>query len=325
MSLFVLHANAWAGYLVCHLFPQAAVIPWRADLAAEDVADSMGRHASGTSADAALLFHVDLSDTRRTPRERPQLMGWLRSRGIAGLNAGCDDLSRRRLQQRLRALSLNTVAIDPRPADDTRVIVKTDPNHGGEAELRLSPQERAMLGVSFEGAWFAHSREYRVLPLRDVPPEVLAHPDYAVERYVDDGSGVFFRVYVSGTAVLVVKAHCDQQIKAVRGDARDENWGFRLDELDDLADAAIPSKLARAIRTFVLAEDLHFGSIDIVPDERGEPHVVDLNTTPWGGKVPIDEEIAEFLREGFVQGAELRSERMRRGLPPCAAPHTSKE
>jgi hypothetical protein len=320
MCLHVLHANGWTGYLICQLFPQAEVVPWRIDLTAGDVVDRLSRPAMTPAAGAALLFHIDLSDTRRTPRERQWLLQWLRTRQIAALNAGCDDLSRRRLQTRLRELALNSVAIGARPDPAERVIVKTDPNHGGESEMRLSYAQRATLGIAFEGAPFVAGRQYRVLPLRGVPPGVLAHPDYAVERFVENASGLFFRAYVSGTAVVVVKAYCTAEIKAISGDARDENWAFLLDELDHPTPAEIPVKVARTIRAFALAEDLHFGSIDVVQDEHGEPYVVDLNTTPWGGKAPVDAEIAAFLRDGFMQGIQRRHERARDVLSPRVDP-----
>lgn len=319
LDLLVLHANAWSGYLITKLFPGAGVMAWRADIRGDEVAERVSSHPAG-AASPALLFHVDLSDTRRTPHGRRQLTQWLRSRKVPALNADCADLSRRRLQARLREHGLNSTTLDSHVDPDARVIVKTDPNHGGAAELRLSPAERAELGVTFEGGWFRQARDYRVLRRRDVPAEILAHPDYVVERYVDDGTGRFYRVYVSGTAVLVVKAHSARLIKAVRGDARDENWGFELDELEQVPETALAQKVARTIRTFVLCEDLHFGSIDIVMDEDGEPHVVDLNTTPWGGKLPVDAEILEFLRDGFAKGVELRRSRLQDVAVPAPEP-----
>lgn len=305
-QLFVLHANAWSGYLASHLFPRASVLPWRADLTADESINALARLAAESSSEAALLFHIDLSDTRNTPRDRPALLHGLRSRNITALNAGCCDLSRRRLQARLRELALNTVSIDQHTAEDTPVIIKTDPNHGGAPELRLSAWERAALGITFEGAWLGSARAYRVLPLRNVPAEVLTHADYAVERYVENASGMFYRAYVSGTAVLVVKAHCVHQIKVICGDPRDENWALHIDELAHLSVEAIPAKVAQAIAALAMGEGLHFGAIDLVEDDRGEPFIIDLNTTPWAGKRPIDHEIAEFLREGFLEGAKLR-------------------
>lgn len=304
--LCVLHANPWSGYLAAHLFPNAPVLAWRPGMAGTEVAGWLGALGADTGREAALLFHVDLSDTRRTPQGRAALLDWLQARGIACLNAGCEDLSRRRLQARLRALSLNSVGLTADAAARTRVIVKTNPNHGGEAEMRLAQHERDLLGIGFRGAPFVAGRQYKVMPLQEVPAAVAANPDYVIERFVGNRADLFFRAYVSGTAVVVVKAHCASEVKAISGDPRDENWAFHAEDLQAPGDAAIAGKVRQAIHTIVRAEDLHFASLDIVQDDDGEPHVVDLNTTPWGGKAPLDPQIAGLLREGFLQGIERR-------------------
>ena len=292
MKLAVLHYPSYENFLVQRLFPTSQKIR----LAFGDSADQIFNAIDIRT--THFLFHIDLSNSCTIPTEREVLQDKLYTAGIIPLNAVYCNLSKKVLQTRLRELGLPTVAPIELSDEEHLVIVKTDANYGAESEMRLDGKDAIYLNVKKPTSMKLSSRSYRVVKIQDVPRDVLIDPAVTIERYIHNPYDQFYRIYVSGKAIIAVKAHCPGSIKKLNGDPRDVNCFACRDKLKALGNVdGYPSRLAEVLDVFLRNVPLEYGSLDIVFDD--DFFIVDVNTTPWGGEYGVQKEISAFLRAGI--------------------------
>lgn len=301
-SLSVYVYRSWDGFLAQRLFPDAHLVSW-------EPADTATRVIKGLSRNTRIFFfHLDFSDSRRVPLDRSELLSRLSDMNVAVWNGYYSNLSRRALQSTLRQLGLPAAAAGAAGSPEEILIVKTDPNYGGQAEARLSQSERDRLGMEFKAKTMVGPWSYRILARAELAPELWFDSDVVIERYVSNSEGSFYRAYVSGEVVILVKAFSDSEIKKVNGDERDINCCFTRSELVGPVDEAIatvfPSCLRNVISRFISSVSLKYCAIDIVHDYT-EYYIVDVNTTPWAGGREFPEEITSALRVGLLSASGL--------------------
>lgn len=303
MNAYIAQWLTPTGYLIHALMPQAICH----ELKIGDSASALVR--SLPSAVRLLVFHVNLSWSRRFLLERRRAIAELSQRGTQVWNLNCDDIRKRTLHRRLRAAGLPSARANQRGDGDELVIVKTNENYGAESERAISQSARRQLGIAEPSAQILDALDYRVMPRRDVPPAWWSDRQLAMERYVTNERNVVFRVYLCGERVVVTKAFNTALIKKMTAGIQ------RLNYLCDTRSSSWPDSVPREMRHLVLsaraAMRLDFGTIDVVQDNRGACYVVDVNTTPyWGAESQSD--IIEHLRGAI--GAVLESQSLARPL-----------
>jgi len=289
--------QAFEHYLAMKLLPAATFLHAAIDDSALAVLARMPRECR------AFLFQVNLSCTARFPPERGALVEALAARGIRILNGSLTDVRKTALRRLLRAAGLPSLAAARNGDQDETLMVKTDFNYGGFGERLLSPAERRVLGLSADEIGLRDWSDYRVLPRRDMPDEWWLDASLVVERFVENPQGEFFRVYVAGDSVMVVKAYTACAIKKVTGGQRDENVLFSRRRLPNLgANDVLSDELLSTLHRFLARVDLDFGSLDVVHD--GERcFIVDLNLTPHGARGVLRPEVEAHLRQGMAASA----------------------
>jgi hypothetical protein len=182
------------------------------------------------------------------------------------------------------------------------MVVKTSYNYHGVRERELTAGQRGLLG--YESPHDLPSRaeaDYRVMRRREIPVAIWTSPHWAVERYVGNAAHLFHRVYLAGDALVVSRVVDPSMFKKMPIGIARENFYLRLAETDRLS--AAPAEIGRVASMsarIARAAQLDYGALDIVGDDDGGFHLIDINTTPsWhdGGHPDMLEYLAAGLTE----------------------------
>jgi hypothetical protein len=276
------------GFLCHELFPSAHLLHASPVDTTERV---LARLPDGTR---RFLFHVNLTMTARFPRDRARLVVALVRRGIEPLNHRVVDVSKRGLQSVLARLGLPTTAAQQRGDPREWVIVKTNYNAGGRQERKLRRGRRVRLGIAPASRIITRSRGYRVLRREDVPGAWWDDRSLFVERYVSNAEGRYFRAYVLHDRIVVSAITSARRVKKADPGLPRENHLF----LRGSACAAVPDALRLLVERFIAEVSLDYGTLDVVADDRGAFHLVDVNTTPYWGRREQQSALIDHLRIG---------------------------
>ncbi len=238
---------------------------------------------------------LNLTEPRRLlPLDSP-LRQALARRGIRLLNGGLESHAKRDLHALLRSLGLPCSAAPPAGPPEELLIVKANQNSGALVERGLAPAERGRLGLDAVPDHVPHYATYPVLPRHAVPAAWFADPFLAVERFLRGFPSASYRYFVAGRHVMIhVRA---SEARVIRGDnstlthraalvRRGAGWAGELPP-----DAHLPQVLEVGWQV-ARAAGLELGALDVVVDETGQAHVLDINSTP-------------YLQPGVDFGAEL--------------------
>lgn len=290
--------SAWEGFLASQLFPKCSRVgidpfsdrEWDKCVAALDATD-------------AVLFQINLAQTKLAPPFRQRLHALLGERRICALNADVTDLRKRVLQGSLRRYGLRSTLAKLHGAPDELLIVKTDLNHGGLHERKVDPSRLRSLGLDLPPSLEIDAKSYPLLMRKDIPDDWYRDGGLIFERYIGNTRERFHRAYVCGEHVIVCQAHAAGHIKKLQHDSRDINYFFFRDEfaggripLD--CDGLEPLDTLSQLGAFLEIMAVDYAAIDIVNDGTAA-YIVDINTTPWAGESLPDEDAAQFLRLGI--------------------------
>lgn len=244
-----------------------------------------------------LILNLDLTDCRAVFSNQDELLEIARSNGVLLFNQNWLDLDKVRLQEVIQDAGLPSVAPTNETPQNALVIVKTRQNYGGEPERLLQPNDAVHSLVMDKK--IENSRSYFVTTWRDVQKSGFDNGRFCVELFKDNPEGLFFRVYVAGLAVLVVRAYSNEQIKKITDDPRDENCFSDRQSLDLLAaNPKFGPKLALVIEALLEHRPVDFCSLDVMTDGR-DCYLVDFNTTPWCGDEGLPVPVRDFLKAGL--------------------------
>jgi hypothetical protein len=312
-AIYVYEWNAWEYFLLPAALPGARRIPAHPGENYTDVAARV-QGDGGT-----FIFHLNLTETSRIPAGRVELCEHLRARGARVLNGRVTDISKRALQDTCRRAGLRTVAAARAGAPDDTLIVKSNLNYGGLGESWLTADDRLKVGLKDAPRWpdyDAGSSEgergredvlevpsYRILPRCEVGPDVWDSADLVVENYVGNSRDLFYRVHLLGGHVVISRVFDAAPIKKFPPGIQRDDWHFVIPKsafVKGVAGLPAPTDLVEDVLVLCRSMGLDFGALDVVQDDAGAFYIVDVNSTPWWGKVEAeDEAMIRFLGSGL--------------------------
>ncbi len=288
-------------YLMSVLAPGMRVIDVKP---AESARSALERILDAASPPRLVIVHIDASMPAQFVRPLDELNQCLLDRGIEVWNCSVGDIRKTAVQAHNEGLGLpSTRASRDGPLEEL-LIVKTNLNSRGCPEWSLSPETRQALGWPPPKESPLHwTSEYLVMPRGRIPANWWLDDQAAIERYVDNRYGLFYRTYFCGEAVVLCEGTANTTVRRMR-DA-DNRYDFLLSRDLAIDEAAVSSLETPAADVFcaavVYAETLglDYGSIDFVVDDGGVPYVIDVNLTPYWGSSPGDGDMLRHLRQGF--------------------------
>jgi hypothetical protein len=278
-GIVVYEHKAWLGYLVSAILPEATAITAEIGEHATDVLSRLPGRSD------VFLFHLDLTMTARLPLDRADLLARLRERSISVRNAQVVDISKRSLQVLCLAAGLNSMAATVEGDPNELLIVKTNYNFHGTRENELGAERLRLLGYAAPAGIPAAGRaEYRILPRAHVPPAAWSSHHWAVERYVANRAHLFYRAYVAGDALAVSRVHDPALFKKMpEGITRESHLTTRSAARGAPLERSDFHRVAALCAAVADAAHLDYGALDIVADDDGALHTIDMNTTPYWG------------------------------------------
>ncbi len=293
-------------YLVNGLFP-----------AAQQISLSVGQDAEAVIAQLKpetrwFAWHTFLTYKSGVPRSRDALTDGLQQRGILTINAGVTDVSKRHLQSVLAQLYLPTTIAAPEGDPDEMLFFKSNHNFGGHSERHLPEEVREFFGVALPHPSAPQFNGYRAAKRMDISPKAFEIDDVFIERFVGNTSEVFYRAFVTFDAVVLSRLVCKDVIKkALHADARDDYFLSFSDAGNAFSSA--PDETAKKImidlHRFCVAFKFEMGAVDVLLDDHGTPHIIDVNPTSYGGGNCERPGFLEHLGKG-LRGHSERSMRM---------------
>jgi len=235
-------------------------------------------------------FHINLTDSSACPRDRVGLVAALRSRGIRTLNADVLDISKRFVQTACQRAGLRTTKAS-RSGDAAEVlIVKTNRNYGGIPEARLAGAEIDTLMIAAHPIHKQADHGYLVAPRGDLPATAWEDPSLVVERYIENRSQLFYRIYILCDRFAISEGRECARVKTIGRADRQRLLLCSVDAAGHI-DAAAPPDLEPAVEAvlgFVSATGMDFGCLDLMRDDGGRFYIVDMNTTAsWGAEKEV--------------------------------------
>jgi hypothetical protein len=285
-------------FMLPAIIPGATFIEARVDDQLEDLLCRIPPDA------ASFHFHLNCTVTGRFPASRAKLVDALHARGIAVVNGALTDISKRTVQRRCAELGLNTTAAIRNGDPDEPVIVKTDLNFGGDSEWALTSDDRVALGVGEGSQMIWKSDHYRVIPRREAEDAWWDDPTLAIERYIDNRDNRWYRAAVFFSRAVLREMVNKNQIKKVAQSVISRVWNLSIPDAEaSSATGSYPRELVRDLALFAREFGIDYGAVDFVVNDAGEPHIIDVNSTPaYYGLAP---EMIEFLRGTLVTSSPV--------------------
>lgn len=275
----------WRGFLLPVVVPDTARMNVVVGESKDEILERIPANFTGTFA-----FHINLTDASRCPQDRARLVVDLHSRGIRTLNAAVVDISKRSVQAACRRAGLRTTTAQCEGDASEVLIVKTNRNYGGVPEARLSSDDLDTLGTPVQAICKQSDHGYLVAPRGDLPAAAWEDENLVVERYIENESQLFYRVYILCDRFALSEGRERARIKTIGRSDRQRLLLFSVDATGHV-DAAIPPDLEPAVDAvlrFVSVTGMDFGCIDVLRDDSDHFYIVDMNTTAtWGAETEV--------------------------------------
>ena len=301
----VLEWQAWEGFLLRHILGDDAVRietdPFREfpPVEFDRLCDSF----------TTVCFQINLSVRHRLPMRIRDLTNRFVKRGVYVVNGFIQDIRKSTLHSHLEVIGLSSLKATPSGSADEVLFVKTNLNYGGELERWVPAEDIAAGGLEHMVSNDIGAYQYQTVARGMIEEGIWTDPSIVVEKYVTNDENSFYRVYFSGTQIIIVKAFAPRIIKKLSGDSRDTNFVTDLESLKAGTDDLLLSETLRHdVATFVEHTPVEFGCIDIVHDGRDHHYIIDLNLTPYAGTRTHDPFLTNFLRMGILDPTRRKAE-----------------
>jgi hypothetical protein len=294
----VCECNAWDNFMIRALCPDAIRVPITPGEPAARVLAAITRSAR------VVLMHIDASCTDGFLEREASLFDRLAERGVVTLNTQATDVRKRTLHERCAAHGLRSAAASRDGPADERVIIKTNLNSAGVPERRL-----AALGGAVSDRFARELNHdirdpegYRICRRADVSDAAWLDPTLAIERYIENAQGTFYRIFAVGPATVVAQIWTDLEIKKLLSRAhRREYFFFWTVAGEHIALGDVTEEAVRAVhvaRRAATAMQTEFHGTDCVMDADGSIVPIDVNKTPYWGNA-VRPGLLEHLRLGL--------------------------
>jgi hypothetical protein len=272
--------SRWQGFLLPVVIPSTSRLAVVVGESKDEIIQRIPKDFTG-----AFAFHINLTDSSRCPHGRAELVADLRARGIRTLNDKVVNISKRFVQAACQRAGLRTTTAHRQGDASEVLIVKTNRNYGGVPEARLSGEDLAALNTSAHTIYKQPDHGYLVGPRRDLPAAAWNDPNLIVERYIENRSRLFYRIYILCDRFALSEGREYASVKTIGRSDRQRLLLFSVDEVGNI-DAAVPADLQPAIDaalSFVNLTGMDFGCLDMMRDDSDCFYIVDMNTTAtWG-------------------------------------------
>lgn len=298
--MFVVYEwHAWWQFKIVRALPEAVRLTAHPGEHADEV---LARCPPGA---LAFAFHINATFSAEFPHGRDQLIAGLRDRGVVPINAAVTDISKQWVQAQCAASGL-PVAAAAREGDlDERLIVKTNHNYGGRSERLLTPELLVSLRIPRPSGEVTSTREYPVVPRRDIPDDWWTDPGLAIERYIQNRRHRIYRVNVAGRRFDILRLVNTNVVKKV-GDSVEKVTVFcGREQLERGAVPGVDAEVGVTCIRFLDRAGLDFGSLDVITDDDGRAYIVDVNPTPYGSTNPLRRLVN--VRRGLLELINERS------------------
>lgn len=287
-------------YLANQIFPKAQQIPLGVGLDVSLIASQLSSNVDW------FVWHTLPTYKGMFPRTRDMLSKLLRERSVVSINEKVVDISKRNLQSVLAKSQLATTEASADGDADEELFLKSNLNYGGRAE-RVMPQEvRDYFGVALPHRSVPAYSDYKVVRRKDISPKAFQIADIFIERFIRNPDDILFRAFVTFDSVVLSKIVGGGVIKKTRFAVDREDQFLKLSDSTDgfqsASDAMTKSVMIELAR-FCPAFGLDLGAVDILPDEEGTPHIIDVNPTAWAGDNVGRAGLLDHLREGLLSRA----------------------
>ena len=292
-SLCIYEWKSWHDFLLPMIFPEATRLQARPGETSSDVLERLPSHIR------TFLFHVNLTDTRRSPLRRSAFSRALRARGIRILNEHVTDISKHRVQDVCAEAGLNTTRATRAGDPHERLIVKTNANYAGEKEQFLTPDLRRTLGLAPRNRWIRRHDEYLIQRRSEVNDAHWRSRQLIVERFIENRRHVFYRVHKVGDRMIVSRMVNSAGIKKMLHHIPRTNWNLHLPSLEPVeGPRPAPVHVIQAAARFCSVFRVDAGSIDVLEDNQAECYVIDVNASPFWAETRYDH-MLRFLAGGL--------------------------
>jgi hypothetical protein len=292
-TIGVYSVNTLEGYLISAMDIHVVAIPALVEDSADLIYGALQKYSNN------LLFHLCLSSTAHFPKRRREVVNQLRRRSVRILNGNAVDITKNAVQACNVTLCLPATKTNRTGNPRDILIVKTNANCGGLAELRLSGSYCAKEDLLPPHPLVSSPAAYWVLRRSDVPDSFWVHSSLIIERFVANKYNMFFRAYVCGKTSVFSQLISNQLIKRPDIGTPRENAIFMNGHQIAGAWHSVPVDLKHNVWRFCSAMGIEFGTVDAVMDDHGTYYIVDANTTPfWGDEYQPG--ILGYLTEGLI-------------------------
>lgn len=289
--------KAWDRYLIQALLKDADHI----ELGVHDGPSEWERAL--VSSPTTVLLHINLSYCGLVPLRRAEMLDFLERRGVLVWNARVRDVTKPAIQRHNSRVGLPDTAASADGPGSELLMVKTSYNARGVPEGRLSPSERRALRYpEIRPARIHPDTEYPILCRSEIPVALWNDPYHFIERLITNDGNDFYRLYLTGERVVLSHGRTPRQVKRMEGHLERVNYFVvRAMATDSLGLSLLPTPASEAFRAGVHFADtfaLDYGVVDVVTDNAGNSHIIDVGGTPyWGGDRQPG--MLEHLRKGL--------------------------
>jgi hypothetical protein len=265
----------------------------------------------------AVAFHLNMTVTAAVPTERQIFIRELVTRGIVPLNAAVTDISKTSVHNQCRRFGLPTPATDAHGDASELVIIKTDLNFGGQSERRLEPTLRSTIGSPAASPVMPDWTAYQVMRREQVPDAWWTDPALVIERFVDNRAHHLYRVNFAGDRVVILRLTNPHPLKKIRNSTARFDVYCRTEALRRGSIAGVDPGVAAAIVRYLENSEMDFGALEIIPDDRGDAYIIDVNSTCYAQVLNV--RILTYLRRGVFERIATRAAGLGRHISPSAA------
>lgn len=291
--VYIYDWKAWQGFLIPSMFNDAIKIEGKIRQANADVFKHI------TSDCGYFLFHLNLTKTGFFFKDKEELVAGLKSKGLTPLNGQINDSSKQHLQKLCAQTGINVTRASVDGDENELLIIKTNFNHGGKPEKRLSWTEFRRLRLGSDN--YDNNVVYPVMERKKIKSKIWKDKNLIVEKYISNEENYFFRVYKLLDKIVISEVINHDLIKKMTPGIKRNNYYYDLNDIEILP--GVNNKFNGLVKDIALlcqALNLDFGALDVVKSDDNEYYIIDVNTTPnWNIHSPG--EILDFLTGALRQ------------------------